>query len=316
MEIDLSPQLDEVVLVTSIYDEATVLLPFRIVKDKLAVGACAASNCELLYQHCNPADDRSDLATLFDQPTSRIEVTVPVMVEAPSFDRALAVVASKPFKVSVEFSFPKGYPHLEDLSWKLLAPDTLLKAERDEVLRSVKEVISANHALPQVLPVVECVRETLSTTRLDVANDEAAAFADNEHDFQRSCDSFASSSVLGRRMIYFHHILSTEKRQCISRWARILGLNGFCKTGYPGLLLVEGAEEACVEYVAGLQRLRWKLMVVRGEERLPCPDGVDSHRCIPIGQGVLETDSSATIADCCRSVGLHDFFLTGMKIYK
>jgi hypothetical protein len=198
----------------------------------------------------------------------------------------------------------------------LIAPDTLLKVERDEVLRSVKDVLNANRGLPQVLAVVECVRETLSATRLDFANDEAANFAEAEDTLQKSFEDFTTSSVLGRRMIYFHHILSTEKRQCISRWARVLRLSGFCKTGYPGLLLVEGAEEACVEYVAGLQRLRWKLMVVRGEERVPCPDGVDQHRCIPLGQGVLETDSSAAIADSCRSVGLHDFFLTGMKIYK
>ena len=88
------------------------------------------------------------------------------------------------------------------------------------------------------------------------------------------------TSVLGRRCVYFHHILSRHKRCVIMNMARRLDLRGFCKVGYPGVLIVEGAEGACEFYVQTLQRLRWKLMVVRGEEKEDAPGGYQLHRVI------------------------------------
>ena len=121
--------------------------------------------------------------------------------------------------------------------------------------------------------------------------------------------------VLGRRAIYFHHVLGVEKRQCIARWSRQLRLNGWLKVGYPGVLLVEGPECGVVDFVAALQRLRWKLMVVRGEERIAAPNGVDAARVVP-HQGVPEILSSSEIAASARACGLEELFLASMKIYR
>ena len=38
------------------------------------------------------------------------------------------------------------------------------------------------------------------------------------------------------------------------------------KTGFPGVVIVEGQLENVLEYVRRIQRLRWQQMVVRGEE--------------------------------------------------
>jgi hypothetical protein len=48
--------------------------------------------------------------------------------------------------------------------------------------------------------------------------------------------------------------------------ARELQLGGVSKTGFPGIVIVEGALEDVLEYVRRIQRLRWQQMVVRGEE--------------------------------------------------
>jgi hypothetical protein len=48
--------------------------------------------------------------------------------------------------------------------------------------------------------------------------------------------------------------------------ARELQLGGISKTGFPGIVIVEGALEVVLEYVRRIQRLRWQQMVVRGEE--------------------------------------------------
>ncbi len=47
-------------------------------------------------------------------------------------------------------------------------------------------------------------------------------------------------AVMGRKLIWFHHILSTTKRKAIVKWAAELELGGYSKPGYPGVLIVEG----------------------------------------------------------------------------
>ena len=73
--------------------------------------------------------------------------------------------------------------------------------------------------------------------------------------------------VLGRRLIYSHHIIANDKRAAIRKWAIELGLGGFVKHGWPGVVVVEGAEADADEYVRRLKRsFRWQHLVVRGEE--------------------------------------------------
>jgi hypothetical protein len=144
---------------------------------------------------------------------------------------------------------------------------------------------------------------------------------------------------------------SPAKRRCIAEWANSLGLGGFSRPGYPGLVLVEGAREAVVEYVATVQRLRWKHMVVRGEEleeielsphclsvgsrgsseskhgsgsaeavapmlsrdaEILVAAAIDSRRRLP--QHFLgEVSSMAEAGSLCAAAGLRDLFLTAMK---
>jgi hypothetical protein len=153
-------------------------------------------------------------------------------------------------------------------------------------------------AAPALQSIMEAGRGCLETMRLDQATaviqklkaslecGEVAALPAGDGDDEEL--AMANAAVfqhfqlnpfqLGRRCIYFHHILATGKRMFIQTVARKLQLQGFCKIGYPGILLVEGTEDACEIYVQMLQRLRWKLMVVRGEERQDAPSGIDKLR--------------------------------------
>ena len=56
-------------------------------------------------------------------------------------------------------------------------------------------------------------------------------------------------AVLGRRLIYFHHIIANGKRQAVQEWAVQLRLGGYAKIGWPGIVVVEGPEACCQEYV-------------------------------------------------------------------
>lgn len=151
-----------------------------------------------------------------------------------------------------------------------------IETARNALVEMKKE--EAEDALATAKRKVEQPRKSKSSTN-DAVSDE-----DDEMDDEAQLLLYQHRSldtkVLGRRCIYYHHILSSYKRCFIQNAARRLELRGFCKVGYPGILIVEGCEEACELYVQLLQRLRWKLMVVRGEEKIPSPDGYHNLRNI------------------------------------
>ncbi|EER09820.1 conserved hypothetical protein [Perkinsus marinus ATCC 50983] len=123
--------------------------------------------------------------------------------------------------------------------------------------------------------------------------------------------------VLGRRMIYSHHIWSPTKRKYILEWARALRLGGMSKLGYPGCILIEGDERDCAEFVNLVTRLRWKYIAVRGEEQVPVLPGkcLDDMRALPLSFTEYGWDDMDKVAARCREAGLEELFLTCMKIY-
>eukprot|EP00914_Ancora_sagittata_P022455 GHVO01044645.1.p1 GENE.GHVO01044645.1~~GHVO01044645.1.p1 ORF type:complete len:133 (+),score=13.60 GHVO01044645.1:37-435(+) len=121
---------------------------------------------------------------------------------------------------------------------------------------------------------------------------------------------------LGRRLCYSHHIMSGTKRKYIMQWAVELGLRGFSKIGYPGVIVVEGSEDCCQEYVSRLQRLRWKHFVCRGEEVIEVPKGKTLEDLVCLPPQFLETTDMGFAGRYCTDAGLGDLFRTCMKIYK
>lgn len=145
------------------------------------------------------------------------------------------------------------------------------------------------------------------TTSMSIAGGEEAA-----------TDAVLTSqeeTTLGRRAIYFHHIIATNKRRLVKELALDLGLAGFSKIGWPGVVVVEGPESAVEEYVRQLQRLRWKQMTVRGEQT-QLGASVDDMRRLPLGFTEFPEDGMASLAAACRAAGVEELFLTVMKIYR
>ncbi|GMF19211.1 unnamed protein product [Phytophthora lilii] len=122
--------------------------------------------------------------------------------------------------------------------------------------------------------------------------------------------------VLGRRAIYFHHIIASNKRRVVKEWALELKLRGFSKIGWPGVVIVEGLEANVQEYVRRLQHLRWKQITVRGEQTEEVSFGsLESLRRLPHGFHEFPENGMSELAAACRAAGLEDLFLTTMKIY-
>jgi hypothetical protein len=252
----------------------------------------------------------------------RIVFSIRVLSTAPGVSGALAdafVDPDMPYVLDLGFVFPEEYPEKRPLQFSIDC-NKITRAERDEVLRAVNETMQLYAGIPCVQAVVEAARTAALDIRRELSDEQLAEelqkATSNEEELQ-AIDWATGELCLGRRCIYYHHILSQHKRQCIQRWSRSLRLAGFCKIGYPGILIFEGPEIACVEMVRALQRLRWKLMVVRGEERFETKKtGVpfDSLRAV-LHEGVRETVDASEIGEWCRTCGLEALFKTSMKIY-
>eukprot|EP00736_Rhodelphis_marinus_P011789 Rmarinus@m.9726 len=218
--------------------------------------------------------------------------------------------------VCVNIELPKGYPAFPAEISVSLADGARKDQEKCEADAKAVATKLASEESEALLDIIQTIKDILDEWRADA--EETAAMIDLvQEGWKKQLGRTMESETFGRRMIYFHHIWSTVKRKYIIEWAIELGLGGYSKTGYPGVIVVEGPEECCAEYVRRLQRLRWKLMVVRGEQQHKCGPGetIDSLRVLHRGFEELDDGGMSTLAQRCREAGLEDLFLTSMKIY-
>lgn len=86
--------------------------------------------------------------------------------------------------------------------------------------------------------------------------------------------------------------------------------------GRPGVIVVEGDDEACEEFVKILRRWRWKHLAVRGEEtvRLSSSETVDKKRLLPLPLEELgEKEGVSALAKRCKEAGLEQLFSTLLR---
>ncbi|XP_006862638.1 PREDICTED: RWD domain-containing protein 2B [Chrysochloris asiatica] len=77
------------------------------------------------------------------------------------------------------------------------------------------------------------------------------------------------SLILTRLWIYSHHIYNKCKRKNILEWSKELSLSGFSMPGKPGIVCVEGPQNACEEFWSRLRKLNWKRILIRHREDIP-----------------------------------------------
>lgn len=56
-----------------------------------------------------------------------------------------------------------------------------------------------------------------------------------------------------RALLFFHHIKNKNKRLYIREHAQDLNVTGICKTGFPGVLVVQGETTELKRYVADVK---------------------------------------------------------------
>ena len=142
--------------------------------------------------------------------------------------------------------------------------------------------------------------------------------------------------VLGRRLVFSHHIIAKSKRKALKDLSREYRLGGYAKIGWPGIIIIEGEDNDCNRFIDEIRSMRWQHLAVRGEEQVAvvrhqdCNDVVDvakrsttsstmddldALRKFPLQFVELEENQMSHLAKICDDVGLKELFMTSMKIY-
>ncbi|KAJ1613772.1 YSHH motif-containing protein [Cryptosporidium canis] len=192
------------------------------------------------------------------------------------------------------------------------------------------QVIASREATEEIVRDIPCEVYETADSEMQLKSSESDS---EDSDFEQEeiskyiWNAPETSRVIrwGQRACYSHHIRNKIKRRLIVEWAKELSLGGYCKIGYPGIIIVEGPEECCLEYIRRLQRLRWKHFIVRGEiiqdisldqkSLLKLKEAINSLRVLPSTMIELPADGMKVLAKICEDLGIKDLFLTTMKIY-
>ncbi|KAF4670553.1 hypothetical protein FOZ61_010144 [Perkinsus olseni] len=250
--------------------------------------------------------------------------------------------------VTFMITLPEGYP----LAGEAAFPEITAVESSDSVtyrLRKLQDIVASNvqsqlrsgydfPILAALAPIPDILgRISAEWQSKQREQEDAAAREDSNGVAVKAKKSELDSCprMLGRRMIFFHHIRSPYKRKCIQQWASKRGfvaatvgrlaaartedfrLGGMSKIGFPGCIVVEGDERDVTDYVNMVSKLNWRYMAVRGDEQVPIPPGkeVDDLRKLPIEFHEYGKDEFNAVAERCREAGLEDLFLTCMQIY-
>ena len=115
----------------------------------------------------------------------------------------------------------------------------------------------------------------------------------------------AGPAVLGRRLIYSHHIIAPSKRAGLRELSVALGVTALVKIGWPGVIVLEGDLPRVETFISVIQGWRWKRLAVRGEQEVEGGD-IDGLRALP--RIFLELTDMSVLASTLRAAGLEDLF--------
>ena len=165
---------------------------------------------------------------------------------------------------------------------------------------------------------VEPVRRALDRLAESAAAERAAAAAAPATSGCVATGSRRDASI-ARRLIWFQHIKASGKRKAAQSWAKELGLGGFSKPGYPGIIVVEGRFDDCETYVSRLKRLSWKAMSVRVAEEEAADAleqnavGRESGRRLPAAFEELPENGLGVMGEALREAGLEHMLEAALK---
>ena len=210
---------------------------------------------------------------------------------------------------SISAELPQEYPDAPARIALSCVDLELPSAETQQILTALKSTAAkAASCGREVLfeLATEC-RELATTLALDRQHQRAAIVSSD--DIGAANLPASAPEARGLRIVWFHHIKSSDKRKRIVKMARDACLGGFSKPGFPGVVVVSGQEDACAHYVEALRELRWQAMDVRWEEVSPM---TAAGPCMPTPFRELGESAMGEAAALCDAAGIGAAFRTSV----
>lgn len=220
----------------------------------------------------------------------------------------LEVVDDEKVRLVLHCRLRKGYPELEP---------ALVSASVEGLRRLWREEISSNlnkkaESMIGSEVLMELVEELKALAPSYLAREKKTCTKLHNSPDEETCDTF------GRRWIWVHHIKDSDRRRSIVSEARELKLGGYLKSGFPGIIVIEGYSSACDEFVSWVKGNKsrpggfgrnWGHHV-RGHVNFP----LDGPRHLTVEFEELE--ELAVMGGLCREHGLEDEFLEYVMQHK
>lgn len=151
-------------------------------------------------------------------------------------------------QIKIQFTLFPGYPSkvsafVSDVSIGNLASRT----QRDTLAKRLNEKAAEITGCEALIELIQEGKDA----GVDFMMSSIAETSDREEALdQKDCDNDANNtSVLSRRWLWVHHITNMNRRKDIVTEANERSLSGYLKSGYPGIVIVEGDSASCDEFV-------------------------------------------------------------------
>lgn len=230
-------------------------------------------------------------------------------------DIVYRLLKAGPLAWLLRINMPENYPSGGEILTLYLTVDEERTTNRKLAFQQEPLLRNVCQQAAESLPGEEALYAVLNAAEQWVQENEDVNIKGGEKtkdDGERNVSrSTASHMILGRRLIYSHHIISKRKRADMLELARHLNLTGFLKIGWPGIIIIEGSEEDCQSFYDGIRGWSWQYLVVRGEMQESC-NQIENTRRFPV---FSEVKDMSVVASHCRDVGLEALFRTSMKVY-
>ena len=109
-------------------------------------------------------------------------------------------------------------------------------------------------------------------------------------------------------LIHTHHLIESDRIQCVKKNASKLSLGGYIKIGKPGLILVEGTEADCeflLEALAQSKKIFHSTTFKNGAKVKRTVKDIESSRCLPRKMEELESKSGMEeLNSICEELGI------------
>ncbi|XP_053316060.1 RWD domain-containing protein 2A [Spea bombifrons] len=174
-------------------------------------------------------------------------------------------IRNSEIKAQMHVVLPHNYPETEP---QLFVRSSALDRQQQNILNKClgSYINSSDRGELCITNAVQWLQDNISsyvqTTKTEVESEKMKTATDTFH----------------RMWIYSHHIYRQELRKKILDCAKRLHLTGFCLTGKPGVICVEGVKDHCEEFWRDIRYPNWKHISCKHTESKEVPGKIDDFR--------------------------------------